>query len=303
MENLENRESNQVEELTEKIHNEFPELEFSNIELVNKGGDHLVAVADNMWVFRFPKTERQVKSFSDEIAILKALEEKVSVKIPDYEYVSKEKDFGGYKMIEGEELSIERFEDLSEEEKKTIAKQLGNFLSTVHSLPVKMAESFQLCNSPKASQSKYINGRREVIAEHIDPELIKKIDGFYKQFLKIEPPNTTVIHGDLGGDHVLSTPEKGVSGVIDFGDVAVGDPASDFSFLWSYGEDFLNEVLNHYELEEDADFSNRAHWYFVRSLVNKMYKICRNGEDLKHYPELLTKHLVELKKTGKRKKK
>jgi len=53
----------------------------------------------------------------------------------------------------------------------------------------------------------------------------------------------TVIHGDFGPTNILYDKESSkISGVIDFGLVAVGDPASDFASLigpFGYGESFL----------------------------------------------------------------
>ncbi|GAA3162755.1 hypothetical protein GCM10010466_62140 [Planomonospora alba] len=56
-----------------------------------------------------------------------------------------------------------------------------------------------------------------------------------------------VVHGDLGAENVLWVCEDGLprlSGVIDWDEVAIGDPAEDLAAVGaSYGKDFLSRVL------------------------------------------------------------
>jgi aminoglycoside phosphotransferase (APT) family kinase protein len=47
------------------------------------------------------------------------------------------------------------------------------------------------------------------------------------------PEPVAVLHGDLHMRHLLVDAAGALTGVIDFGDVCVGDPAVDLSLLWS----------------------------------------------------------------------
>lgn len=48
-----------------------------------------------------------------------------------------------------------------------------------------------------------------------------------------------LIHGDLSPDHILFDREKGVvTGIIDFGDMHIGDPAYDFQRKLTTGKNF-----------------------------------------------------------------
>ncbi|MFI6513741.1 viomycin phosphotransferase [Streptosporangium sp. NPDC050855] len=59
--------------------------------------------------------------------------------------------------------------------------------------------------------------------------------------------NAAVVHGDLGAENVLWECHDGLpilSGVIDWDEVTIGDPAEDLAAIdASYGSDFLNQVL------------------------------------------------------------
>ncbi|MFJ1797556.1 viomycin phosphotransferase [Streptomyces sp. NPDC088180] len=63
----------------------------------------------------------------------------------------------------------------------------------------------------------------------------------------LPPLTSAVVHGDLGGENVLWELSDGVprvSGVIDWDEVALGDPAEDLAAVGaSYGEELLNRVL------------------------------------------------------------
>ena len=71
-----------------------------------------------------------------------------------------------------------------------------------------------------------------------------------------------LIHNDLGDEHILIDPQlHTVSGVIDWGDIALGDPAKDFSGLWTYGGDeFVHQVLAMYRGKIDPGFWDRVRY-------------------------------------------
>lgn len=72
----------------------------------------------------------------------------------------------------------------------------------------------------------------------------------------------TLVHADLGPEHILCRPSSEIAGVIDWSDARVGDPALDFAWLLhSLGESFAGSLLDAYEPEVDACFSRRALFY------------------------------------------
>lgn len=70
-------------------------------------------------------------------------------------------------------------------------------------------------------------------------------------------------HADFGGDHILVDEHTGkITGVIDFGDIAIGDPAYDFYQQRSYyGDEFLKKMLSDYTLPVDNRFYSRVDFY------------------------------------------
>ncbi|MEX2285022.1 MAG: phosphotransferase [Gemmatimonadota bacterium] len=79
-----------------------------------------------------------------------------------------------------------------------------------------------------------------------------------------------ILHCDIDPSHVLYDPEDSVlTGVIDFGDVVIGDPARDFMFLVEdWNADFLELALQAYHREPlDA----LLHRIKMSSLVNLVW--------------------------------
>ena len=80
-------------------------------------------------------------------------------------------------------------------------------------------------------------------------------------YFKFEP---VVIHRDLAPDaHILWNPEtEEITGIIDWGDIEIGDPALDFTGLFcDCGPEFTKMVLANYKNNQDPTILERAAWY------------------------------------------
>lgn len=284
-----------LKKLTEKIQNEFPDLNFTHTRLIKEGLDNAVVILDEKIVFRFPWTENYVKAFGQEVELLEKLHNKLPLPIPHYEYLSANKDFGGYEMIQGSDLTPEAFETLPETVKAKIAKQLGEFLSAFHKLSPDLVAN-KPWRDPAFFMKRWFAKRRAIVANGIEPSLLEKLDGFYEEFAKLEAPADALINGDIHGRHALLAQNKSeISGVIDFGEASVGDRAYDFFTFRKYGEEFLGQVLQNYSLEHD-DFVNRSRWYFVRVLVDEMMRKIQKDQDISQSVSVIEEQLTQLKK-------
>jgi aminoglycoside 2''-phosphotransferase len=64
----------------------------------------------------------------------------------------------------------------------------------------------------------------------------------------VRPYRPAILHADLSPEHVLVDPAAGaITGIIDWGDAVVGDPARDFIFLYEdWDLDFLDHAIAGY---------------------------------------------------------
>lgn len=252
---------------------------FSKSVFIEYGDDHVVAILDEKIVFRFPRTATYRKSFNGELKLLAALKDRTPLPVPDYVYLSKKKDFGGYKLIKGKELTEARFARSTNVQKKRIIRDIAQFLRVMHQinkniLPASRAEEPWSMDDLKQYKTRYWMQRRKILASFVDTPKLEQIDAFYDAFVHVcqECRAKTIIHGDLSVDHVLLDITKGrLSGIIDFGDAAIGDPAHDFAFLWSYGDEVVRAVYQKYGLHKDKELLDRSEWYYVRHLIDRLY--------------------------------
>lgn len=71
-----------------------------------------------------------------------------------------------------------------------------------------------------------------------------------------------LLHGDLHPRHIFAA-DGGLSGLIDWGDVAVGDPAFDLGRFSRDGDVSLRQLLRGYEPDDDPDLERRIVFYRV----------------------------------------
>jgi hypothetical protein len=74
--------------LTARVRDAFPELRFSDAELIGHGDDNLVVVLDGIWIARFPRNDEYRGRFAAELNLLSKLEPVSPLSVPHYSYVA-----------------------------------------------------------------------------------------------------------------------------------------------------------------------------------------------------------------------
>jgi len=241
----------------------FPEFRGARMELLGEGWDFQVFEVDASWLFRFPKREAGEAKLNMEHKLLSGLGEWVSLPVPNYEYFcesheSSIRSFAGYRKLPGISGDTSKKVD-----RHRVARQLGVFLARLHTYPVDKARD---AGVPEA---------RDLVAHWRDKscEQLRRLNGLnvnpglLHRYLENDTPVSfqglpSLVHNDLWAEHVLVDPcSGGVSGVIDWGDAVIGDPAIDFACLYTwYGESWLENVLAHYTGTLDAEVISRSRY-------------------------------------------
>lgn len=259
--------------LVQKINKEFPDLKWREAKHNVEGWDHYVLILDDKYVFRFPRTEFYIKRLHDEILFLQYLrKKKLGIPIPEYKFIAEKGKFAGYSMLKGEEMTNKVLQRMSSKEKKSVAKKLGKFLSIMHQTPLNIAKRYgaSILNHRKRYRNLVIDAKK-----YIKPRISQKnyilLADFLKELKDYQKfPNYCFIHSDLYFRHIILDNKKNISGIIDFSDRGVGDPALDFGELWLYGEDFVREVYQNYSGPKDSDFLYRSKLYYKCVPLNLM---------------------------------
>ncbi|WP_270180878.1 phosphotransferase family protein [Alkalihalobacillus sp. CinArs1] len=234
----------------------YPELTITKLELNTIGQNNDVVIVNENLVFRFPKYDEGILALKNETAVLEEVRKHVTLPVPFPTYMSLQtqevgKVFAGYDLIEGEPFWKEEFQKITVEDKERIANQLGTFLSKLHSVPIEQSNAA----IHHEVESLYVR-IQNLLFQHMREDARKDVSNLFESFLE-KVKETRVhkkrIHGDFGASNILWDPEKReITGIIDFGETEIGDPAYDFAgLLASYGNEFVERCLAFYSERED----------------------------------------------------
>ncbi|MGE7604242.1 phosphotransferase [Peribacillus sp. NPDC097675] len=269
------------------IKKQFPDIDLKKVRQFGEGFDNTVIQLNEEYVFRFPRRPIAVTLIQVENMLLPSLAGYLPLAIPepvffgepsiDYPYP-----FTGYKMVRGY-LPVEEEMD----SKISSAIRLAHFLKMLHGFPVQKAK--QLGVRPDGMRRLDVSFRQGSLDEHLSTlmtlgfsDQAYAISDYLKGLdLSYTPHCNTLVHGDIHVRNVLLDEEGVLEGVIDWGDVHIGDPAIDFSFLYSYfpkeARQAFFEIYGEIEAKVESLAKYRAVYMLVRLLV---YGIDRQDNEL-----------------------
>lgn len=252
----------------------FPALHVETCKLHAGGWDSVALEVNDALIFRFPRPNRPdvEEQLEKERALLPELAKALPLPIPQFAYIGdgpqgSGRRFVGYRKINGVEL---RDGDLAAAQSGPVAQQLGAFLSCLHRFPVERAIQLGLEAVSADDWRRNYQARYERVCAGVLPLLGEparaRAAALWEGFLTNEAHfafRPVLIHRDLNGDHILYDAARGrIAGIIDWGDMSIGDPAMDFADLFeSYRRGFVEMVFDSYEPARDATFWQRVSFY------------------------------------------
>lgn len=242
----------------------YPEFSNCSFKADNTGWDNFVIKIDDEFIFRFPKRESSFRTIEMEDEILKQLNAVLpsNIKVPNFIYknLSTDYPFVGYKMIKGEFLSQELYDNMSEDKKIKFINNMMIFINILHGFDINNA-GLDVIDGVQNYKTRY-NEFKEKCFDSFDEELREKTNKIFNDYLndeKMQEYRKTVIHGDLSTDHIIVT-EDGI-GIIDFGDVRVFDNAYDIQWLYMLDKEMLDQAIKQYDYKIDNYFYKRIEFY------------------------------------------
>jgi len=221
---------------------QFPELPCSRLRLLGNGWDNSAYLVDEEWLFRFPRRQIAVALLKAETLLLPRIADRLPLPVPRPVYVGHPTEdypwpFTGYRMLPG---CTACGAGLSEAERIDMAEPLGRFLAALHALPLEEGERANLPTDPLLKlNAKNLKERIEQnLAEALVLRLIESVKPWQPILDSIPqlplPVSSVIVHGDLYMRHLLVDREHRLAGIIDWGDVQIGDPALDLSIVHSF---------------------------------------------------------------------
>ena len=270
------------ENIKQIIKHEFPLFDISMIKKIGEGDNSKAFLINQNYIFRFPKRKEVKQNLKKEIAVLPRIRHQFNLEIPKFDFVSKDINFVGYKIINGEFITFKIYNSLPTEFQLQIQKSLSEFLSQLHSINLSMLKDCELeTMNLKAEYSDNFENVQKLIFPNItrqNSELIEQLFAAYLNNHKNFEYKPTLIHNDFSTDHILiDISSKKITGIIDFGDIAIGDPDYDFMYLVdTFGANFIERMIRFYQQTNHKIVLEKL---FLFSLANKLQIIVGSIND------------------------
>lgn len=218
------------------------------VEVVEDGWDSLVLDVGGEWIVRVPRREDVRGSLAAEIQLLPELAPTLPVPIPLFEHATETAVV--YRKLPGAPIDDPR---------PALGRQAGRFLAALHAFPVDRARELGVPSHDLDWRDRYRRFTREVL-DAAGPVLGPEAEAMVAQYLEDDANFAfapRLVHADLGAAHLLAEGDE-LTGVIDWGDARIGDPALDFA--WLLQQPFAETVLAAYG-DHDPGLPERALFY------------------------------------------
>ncbi len=206
----------------------FPQLRARAVRVIEDGWDSLVLDVDSEWIIRIPRRAEVAESMEAEIALLPALASALPVAIPQFELIARDGVRAvGYRKLPGDALQAAD---------PVVAAGVGSFLAALHRFPVEQAVALGVRGDGREwwrnERTIRVDAFRAVVLPLLAGPERAAAESLLDTALADEAFDfdAVLIHGDLGPEHILCESGR-VSGVLDWTDARIGDPALDLSWL------------------------------------------------------------------------
>ena len=225
-----------LEDVAAALERCFPSVT-GEVTLLGRGWDYQAYQRGDV-VFRLPRHAGAIERFDMERRLLDLLAQHLPAPIPVVEYHQEDVIDGrpvhGYRLVPGTPL-----DKLPPAERPRLGRELGAFLKAQHSVPVGLAQDVGVKGGDAQAWRAELEGQYDQVRRQAFPLLTdagrRYGEKLFKAYLaddtnfRFEP---AILHSDLYVDHILAGDDgDSLAGVIDFGDVRIGDPAFDFTWL------------------------------------------------------------------------
>jgi aminoglycoside phosphotransferase (APT) family kinase protein len=236
----------------------FPDLEIRTLEPVPGGWTSSTYRLNEEWIVQVPSSAYATDRLRAQIGFLAELGHELSALVPVPERVSADPPAMAYRAIVG--VPFDRAPD------GIWPERLGRFLYDLHLTPPEFVGlRGSAASAVRTDVARLLETMRTRVLPLLEPAERAAFGDAFDRFLADDElwrfaPCLT--HGDLGPEHVLVTPAGDLAGVIDWEELAVGDPVWDHAWLLNAVPEIGERVLAAYGGPPDPTFRRRAGFSF-----------------------------------------
>jgi aminoglycoside 2''-phosphotransferase len=245
----------------------LPGLTVRRVRVAGAGDFCRAYWVDDDWIVRVARHREASAALEREAAVLPVLKRALGVAIPLPEHLGQDERTGfavvAHRALRGVPLTRARLRRLPPAAQSALAREIGRFFHRLHgfslaALPVPV---------PAVDVMAAYRARRVQIEARVLPRLPRACARRCLEMLEGFSPSSrrALLHGDLYQQHMLLDPRRrALAGIIDFGDLGLGDPDSDLrTVLDDLGPEFLRAVLGREPRARAVERFERARVYCV----------------------------------------
>lgn len=255
----------------------IPGYQVESVMQIGEGWDSIAFEVNGELIVRFSKESdpaRRAAHVSREASLLAAVAGISPLPVPEPRFTAEEHGCLAYFKIAGLPL-LDMPQPQRMAHAASIAATLGNLLTAMHAVPVdRMADLVGTQNRPLARWRGEAAEWYATVAGEVPVVHRRSMEAF----LSAPPPDSSCAlvfsHNDLGIEHVIIDPVAWtVTGIIDWSDAAIVDPACDFGLLYrDLGPAAVDVAIRTYRTDVNDVVTLRERAIF--------YARCRVFEDL-----------------------
>lgn len=263
-----------------------PEWAMVNIVPISSdGSDHALFRLGSEYVMRLPRVARAVKGIDKEVKWVSALASHLSTPISEPIFKGAPSEQYPFpwlvnKWCEGHNPDFEKNNEYS-----ILATELAEFLNQLHGIKIPDGPI-----SRRGVALNYLNTDVKVALKKIDAELdVSLIVSLWQQLMNTDEwiQEPAWLHGDFLQGNILVNNHH-LSGVIDFSDLGMGDPACDLIIAWSLlNKDSRKTFKDNLDNIDENTWQRGRGWALSIALIMLSYY-----KDRSPYFTTLAKHMI-----------
>ncbi|AFZ69750.1 phosphotransferase [Deinococcus peraridilitoris] len=251
-------------EITSIISTQFADLAQLRVTRLGEGTDHVAFDVGGQYIFRFPKRAEVAAALNVEVQLTAWLAPQLPLPIPEYRWFGQwgahdVQLLAGYRRLPGTPAL-----QVAHRPPPGVADSIGGFLRRLHDVSSEAAAELGVPVQEDAGEWPRVAVSDLRFAAH--HQLVDEAHLGQWQDVLSSPPSSRgirrrLLHGDFAAEHVLLGTNGAVSGVIDWSDAQLGDPALDLAGVLHWGGmALLHDVLETYGRVSERGM-RRVRWY------------------------------------------
>jgi aminoglycoside 2''-phosphotransferase len=251
---------------------ELPQVSVRSAVPIGEGWTATAWRVNDDLVFKFPKKAWVWADLDRELSVLPYVQPYLPLAVPEYLHVKRVSEGAPHGYVVYRHLPGRAVDPgaLTPTERTSLADTLARFLRALHDIDPAPASSTLPRDDEHEVASQYFRNAETMIAPRLSSTERGRLRQVFAEHLNDERNfggPAVIVHADFSADHILCA-DGSATGVIDWGDVSIGDPDYDFNYLYEeLGERFVREMSTYYGHPDPARLVKKARYFSIADQI------------------------------------